>query len=172
LWTPPKPVLKSAETKALIPNTPAVVARPAPIQPMSARIPVMETTPKTMVAETKPKMTVAESAPKEAKNPKSAEINQQLMTDILKLNSARVADQIEGVRSLGKLGPQASDAVPPLAEKLIKGEALVRREVPLALMQIGRPAKMAQSVLERALDDQDTEVRVNAARALLELSDK
>jgi HEAT repeat protein len=146
--------LKGNEIKAAVPVAPPAPVKQPAIQPISAQI------------------TAPDPTPKKAPNPKSAELNQQLMTDILKLNSARVGDQIEGIRSLGKLGPNAADAVPPLAEKLVKGETLVRREVPLALMQIGAPAKLAQTVLERALDDQDTDVRVNAARALLELSDK
>jgi HEAT repeat protein len=154
LWTPSAPVLKGNEIKAAVPVAPPAPVKQPAIQPISAQI------------------TAPDPTPKKAPNPKSAELNQQLMTDILKLNSARVGDQIEGIRSLGKLGPNAADAVPPLAEKLVKGETLVRREVPLALMQIGAPAKLAQTVLERALDDQDTDVRVNAARALLELSDK
>lgn len=154
MWTPPAPVLKGNEIKAAAPVAPPAPVKQPAIQPIAAQI------------------TITEPILKKAPNLKGPEFNQQLMTDIVKLNSARVADQLEGIRSLGKLGPNAADAVPPLAEKLVKGETLVRREVPLALMQIGAPAKLAQTVLERALDDQDTDVRVNAARALLELSDK
>jgi HEAT repeat protein len=91
---------------------------------------------------------------------------------LAKLGGSRLGEQIDAVRTLGKLGPRAADAVPQLAEALIKNDVLVRREVPLALMQIGSAAKLAQSVLERALEDADTDVKVNAARALLELSDK
>lgn len=91
---------------------------------------------------------------------------------IPRLRTGTANQQVQAVRELGKLGAGAASAVPTLAESLLKGNVEVRREVPLALMKIGAPAKLATSVLERSLQDSDTDVKVNAARALLELSDK
>ena len=81
------------------------------------------------------------------------------------------ANQVQAVRELGKLGGDAASAVPALAEMLLKGNVAVRREIPLTLMMIGAPARLAASVLERSLQDSDTDVKVNAARALLELAE-
>jgi hypothetical protein len=82
-----------------------------------------------------------------------------------------IDEQLHAVRELAKLGPQAGEAVPALAELLIKGDVTVRREVPGTLALIGKPAKVATVVLEHCLQDEDTDVKVNAARALLELAD-
>lgn len=89
-----------------------------------------------------------------------------------RLKTGTVQQQIQAVQQLGKLGAGAADAVPALAELLIKGDVMVRREIPATLSQIGAPARMATAVLERCLQDRDTDVKVAAARALLELSDK
>jgi len=88
-----------------------------------------------------------------------------------RLRQGTVDQQVQAVRELGKLGSGAASAVPTLAEYLLKGNVAVRREIPLTLMKIGAPAKLATSVLERSLQDSDTDVKVNAARALLELAE-
>lgn len=90
---------------------------------------------------------------------------------IPRLRQGTAAQQVLAVRELAKLGEGAADAVPVLAELLLKADVTVRREIPLALMKIGKPARVANSVLERSLQDADTDVKVNAARALLELAD-
>lgn len=89
-----------------------------------------------------------------------------------RLRQGTVEQQVQAAQQLGKLGSAAADAVPALAEALLKSDIAVRREIPMTLAQIGAPAKMAIAVLERCLQDRDTEVKVNAARALLELADK
>ncbi len=91
---------------------------------------------------------------------------------VAQLRHGSPPEQVDAIRALGKLGIRAGDAVPYLAETMITGDVTVRREIPLALMRIGTPAKAALSVLERALEDADTEVKVNAARALLALSEE
>lgn len=88
-----------------------------------------------------------------------------------RLRQGSVEQQVNAVMELGKLGASASDAIPVLSEFLLRGDVAVRREIPLALAKMGKPARMATAVLERALQDQDTDVKVNAARALLELSE-
>jgi hypothetical protein len=89
-----------------------------------------------------------------------------------RVKQGTVEQQVQAVREIGKFGAGAADAVPTLAEVLINGNIAVRREVPDTLVKIGTSAKMATAVLERCLQDADTELKVNAARALLELSDK
>lgn len=88
-----------------------------------------------------------------------------------RLRQGTVDQQVQAVRELGKLGAGAASAVPTLAEMLLKGNLAVRREIPLTLIKIGAPARLATSVLERSLQDADTDVKVNAARALLELAE-
>ncbi|MFT3882542.1 MAG: HEAT repeat domain-containing protein [Gemmatales bacterium] len=90
---------------------------------------------------------------------------------IPRLRQGTVDQQVQAVRELGKLGTSAASSVPTLAEYLLKGDVAVRREIPLTLMKIGAPARLATSVLERSLQDSDTDVKVNAARALLELAE-
>jgi hypothetical protein len=89
-----------------------------------------------------------------------------------RVKQGTVEQQVQAVREIGKFGAGAADAVPTLAEVLINGNIAVRREVPDTLVKIGASAKMATAVLERCLQDADTDLKVNAARALLELSDK
>ncbi|MFO0813753.1 MAG: HEAT repeat domain-containing protein [Gemmatales bacterium] len=89
-----------------------------------------------------------------------------------KLRQGTVEEQLVAVRELGKLKADAGDAVPALAELLLKSDIAVRREVPNTLAMIGKRARLATAVLERCLQDEDTDVKVNAARALLELADK
>ncbi|HQR07370.1 MAG TPA: HEAT repeat domain-containing protein [Gemmatales bacterium] len=90
---------------------------------------------------------------------------------IPRLRQGTVDQQVQAVRELGKLGSGAASAVPTLAECLLKGNVAVRREIPLTLMKIGATARLATSVLERSLQDSDIDVKVNAARALLELAE-
>ena len=89
-----------------------------------------------------------------------------------RLRQGFAEEQVHAVREVGKLGVAGADAVPLVAEVLTKGPLVVRREVPDTLAKIGAPAKMATAVLERCLTDHDTDLKVNAARALLELADK
>ncbi len=129
-------------------STPAPVVKPkmpATIQPVAAA----STVPQRVEAKTKP-----------------------VSLWLPRLHQGTVEQQVQAVREIGKLGTQAADAVPKLAEVLTKGDIAVRREVPDALVKIGSPAKMATAVLERCLLDPDTDLKVNAARALLELADK
>jgi HEAT repeat protein len=80
--------------------------------------------------------------------------------------------QVRALRELAKFKQNAGHYVPQIAELLVKGDVTVRREVPLVLLQIGAPAKAATALLERAMNDEDTEVKVNAARCLVELGGK
>ncbi len=137
------PISKNTES-VVIPKTPTV------IQPVAAA------TPPPAPKRVEPKVTGASS----------------LNLWLPRVKQGTIEQQVQAVREIGKFGAGAAEAVPTLAEVLINGNIAVRREVPDTLVKIGAPAKMATAVLERCLQDADTDLKVNAARALLELSDK
>ena len=72
--------------------------------------------------------------------------------------------------ALGRMGAKAEQAVPLLIETLGSAHLSVRRNAPLALAGIGRPAAVsAVPHLVELLTDPDAEVRVNAAVALWQI---
>ncbi len=72
--------------------------------------------------------------------------------------------------ALGRIGPEAEQAAPLLIETLESAHLAVRRNSPLALARIGRPAAMpAVPRLIELLSDPDAEVRVNSATALWQI---
>jgi HEAT repeat protein len=175
LPTPVKPPVKTpapALLPATIPQTPVPLPEkkaepkgdPVPLfsPPPSTQAPAKQAAPENKNIQT----TSSVMAPKQ--EPK-VDLAAQW---IPKLRQGTVDQQLQAVHELGKLGPDAARAVLPLAEMLLKGNVVVKREIPLTLMKIGAPAKLATAVLERSLQDSDTDVKVNAARALLELADK
>lgn len=68
---------------------------------------------------------------------------------------------LEAIRRSG--GLKAQGAVPPLSKVLVNGEVERRQLAVAALAEIGSPG--ALQALERALDDEDRDVRIGAARA-------
>jgi HEAT repeat protein len=151
----PLPARKQPVSKEVQPATTAPLFGPAPSTVSQANAkPAIEQTaavvPATATASTRPTVTTLW---------------------ISRLRQGSTEQQVQAVMELGRLGAQAHDAIPVLCEYLLRGEVAVRREIPLALAKMGKPARMATAVLERALQDQDTDVKVNAARALLELSE-
>ncbi len=82
-----------------------------------------------------------------------------------------LADKRPGVRghaafALGKIGPEASAAIPALVRRLKDRDGPVRREAVWALGQIGPNATPAIPVLVDSLKDDKDFVRVAAAKAL------
>lgn len=151
----PLPTRKQPATKEVQPatTTPLFGPAPSPVSQAKARPPVQQTAavvPATAPATPKPTVTTLW---------------------VSRLRQGSTEQQVQAVMELGNLGASASDAIPVLSEYLLRGDVAVRREIPLALARMGKPARMATAVLERALQDQDTDVKVNAARALLELAE-
>ncbi len=73
----------------------------------------------------------------------------------------------KAARALGRLGPQAKDAVPGLVTAVADENGHVRREAIIALGRIGGSAEAAGApALLRALEDPDPEIRRAAATAL------
>lgn len=70
---------------------------------------------------------------------------------------------------LGRLGPQAREAVPELAALLKDKDFRVRRKVVTALREIGPAARSACSNLTEALADDDREVADQAFETLMQL---
>ena len=173
LLPPPTPVKPTAP--ALIPTTLPHTAVPMPekkAEPKSDPVPLFSPPPSAQApvkahVENK-NIQTASSVTLQKQEPK-VDLAAQW---IPKLRQGTVDQQVLAVHELGKLGPDAARAVLPLAEMLLKGNVAVRREIPLTLIKIGAPAKLATAVLERSLQDSDTDVKVNAAKALLELADK
>lgn len=67
---------------------------------------------------------------------------------------------------LGKIGPEAADAVPALLKQVNNEEAVIRREVLFALGKIGPTAKDAIPAALARVDDPDATVRYSAVYAL------
>jgi HEAT repeat protein len=67
---------------------------------------------------------------------------------------------------LGKIGPEAADAVPALLKQVNNEEAVVRREVLFALGKIGPAAKDAVPAALACVDDPDAAVRYSAVYSL------
>lgn len=151
----PLPTRKQPVTKEVQPatTTPLFGPAPLPVSQAKAKPPVQQTA-----------SVVPVSTPVEPK-PTATTLW------VSRLRQGSTEQQVQAVMELGKLGASASDAIPVMSEYLLRGDVVVRREIPLALAKMGKPARMATAVLERALQDQDTDVKVNAARALLELSE-
>jgi len=108
-------------------------------------------------------------------HPVSATVAPQIRIDLAdlwlkKLVSGNPKDQIVALHQLAKLKQGAANCVPQMAQLLVQADVTVRREVPLALLEVGPPARIATALLERALNDSDTAVKVNAARCLVELA--
>jgi HEAT repeat protein len=72
--------------------------------------------------------------------------------------------------SLGRLGPEASEAVPALAEALKDEDKMVRMGAAYALAEIGPAARQAVPALQQALKDPEQEVRDAAAYTLKRLA--
>lgn len=171
---PALPVEGAPVTLPVLPALPAVKepagSEPQPLfgPPISKNIePVVKPKPATVI---QPVAAASPPAPKQVE-PKPTGAG-SLNLWLPRVKQGTVEQQVQVVREIGKFGAGAADAVPTLAEVLINGNIAVRREVPDTLVKIGASAKMATAVLERCLQDADTELKVNAARALLELSDK
>lgn len=172
LLPPPTPVKPTAP--ALIPMTIPQTPIPLPekkVEPKSDPVPLFS--PPSAQAPVKPPVENKNIQTTSSVTPSKQEPKVDPAVQwIPKLRQGTVDQQLLAVHELGKLGPDAARAVLPLAEMLLKGNVAVRREIPLTLIKIGTPAKVATAVLERSLQDSDTDVKVNAARALLELADK
>ncbi len=69
-------------------------------------------------------------------------------------------------RALGRLGPQAAEAVPALVQVLPQSEPATQREVLYALGSIGAPAAPAVPQMMRLLQSDDSQVRYAAVFAL------
>src|SRR5205807_7522893 len=72
--------------------------------------------------------------------------------------------------ALGKIGPEAKEAVPTLIELMkptLFSEKVSRVHVAVALGKIGPAAKDAVSALIKALNDPNKEVKREAAKALM-----
>jgi HEAT repeat protein len=72
----------------------------------------------------------------------------------------------KAARALGRMGPQAAEATPALAEALADDNGHVRIEAAIALGKIGPEAEAAAPALARALRDEDASIRREAAVAL------
>lgn len=168
--SPSKPIMKPAELPTTLPTVPLQVpemkAPPASDPaPLFGPPPTARTTQRARSSASPLQLTGSTTPPVQEHRTNNASMW------IPRLRQGTAAQQVLAVRELAKLGEGAADAVPVLAELLLKADVTVRREIPLALMKIGKPARVANSVLERSLQDADTDVKVNAARALLELAD-
>ena len=64
------------------------------------------------------------------------------------------------------MGPDGSEAVPALSERLTDPDITVRHNAALALAKIGPSAESAAGALQAAQEDEDLYVRENARIAL------
>lgn len=179
----PMPMVKPLEPEKLpdafkdIPTVPAVLPGKEPVEPVkkptssNTAVPLFGPAP---LASTIQPVAATGMAPRNIPEvpPKSEVLIRPVTLWLPRLRQGSLDQQLQAARELGKLGVEAADAVPLLAECLLTGDVALRREIPLTLQLIGKPARLACPVLERALKDEDTDVKVNAARALLELADK
>lgn len=177
LLPPPAPVKPAVPAQLPATMSPAPLQLPATkAEPRSDAIPLFAPPPASQApvkqAPAKPAVANKTIHPVAAITPlKPESSNDPASLWLPRLRQGTVDQQVQAVRELGKLGTGAASAVPTLAECLLKGNVAVRREIPLTLMKIGAPARLATSVLERSLQDSDIDVKVNAARALLELAE-
>jgi hypothetical protein len=88
------------------------------------------------------------------------------------LNDSDEETRRHAIFALGAIGPDAPEAVPRLAEVLVKGPGEDRAEAALALTKMYPASEQAVAALAQALEDQRLIVRMRAAQALAHLGAK
>jgi HEAT repeat protein len=87
-----------------------------------------------------------------------------------RLDSPNGKSRLLAIHALGALGPDAGEAVPTLADIMVKdGSRRVRIEAALALMKMCPASRAAVPALAQALTDKEPLVRMDAAIALVRL---
>jgi len=82
------------------------------------------------------------------------------------LKAAKTKARIFAMAALGKIGPEAKEAVIPLIDELGDSEPSVRETAASALGKIGPNAWKAAGALAKALSDENQKVQTSAALAL------
>jgi hypothetical protein len=182
IWPPPAAKVTPTSVATGAPALPAKLSPPVAekVSPPSQARPLFDPppAPRSMPATIASPSAPSTQSPTRAQEirPVSASVEAVRVdvTDMWAQQLARgtIADQVRALRELAKFKNASAHHVPQIAELLVKGDVTVRREVPLTLQSIGPSARIATALLERALNDQDTEVKVNAARCLVEFSAK
>lgn len=85
---------------------------------------------------------------------------------IEKLKTGSEAERIMLLHDLGRLGPNAADAVPVLIENLSHSSKAVAISAASVLARIGPPAAEAVPKLKETLRDRNRFLRINAAAAI------
>lgn len=87
--------------------------------------------------------------------------------DALKAPSTDPKQRLKAVKALSNVGTAHPQAIPALVEALEQPDATVRGEAVLALLKVGRDAKVALPTLERlAQSDKDEKIRGYATKAI------
>src|SRR5579859_5871605 len=83
-----------------------------------------------------------------------------------KVRPINISVRCQAARALGKIGPEARDAVPVLADALLDQDPHVRQNAAFALGQIGHDARAAKTKLAVCLSDEDEAVRQEVVDSL------
>lgn len=103
----------------------------------------------------------------QADGPRAAPTDIDLLVGAL--DSPDLAERHEAILALGRMGPDAYDAVPALVEQLDHETTIIRHAAANALGLIGRTAEPGTEALKQTLRDDDPVVGVAAARALVRI---
>lgn len=98
-----------------------------------------------------------------------AHLRECLVTAVRAAVVSGTSEQLAALRIIQVSGSEAVVVLPELRDWLVHSDPAVRRQIPRILMAIGPAAKELIPDLERALADEDVEVRTAAAQALLYL---